>query len=89
MGFINLLERLTEPRETFYLLYHWFIIKDTKLRTDQMEKILKTRPEEGAAASKHPRLLSPCTLMGSPPGSSQNTVLWGGWFMEASLYRHD
>lgn len=27
LGFINLLEWLTEPRETFYLLYHWFIIK--------------------------------------------------------------
>lgn len=43
-----------------------------------MEKILKTRP--GGRGCSGPSTLgsSSCTLMGSPPGSSQNTVLWGG-----------
>ena len=60
---INLPEWLTEPRETFYLLYHWFIIKGIKLRTGQMEEMLKTRLMEGAAASK-------------PPGSSLPAPWW-------------
>ena len=52
LGVINLLEWLTEPRETFYLLDHWFTIKGCNSGVVKWKRCIGWGMEQGHGASK-------------------------------------
>ena len=86
---INLLEPLTELRETFYLLKHWFITKEYNSYTARWKRFIRQGKGKGCGASMpSPSMpLSPDLHLFTNPEALGIPSFWV--FMEASLYRHD
>ena len=63
LGSINLLEQLTELRETFYLLDYWFIIKGYNSGTARLKRCIGQSKGKGLGVSTpSPSLLLPPNL---------------------------
>ena len=83
-GLINLLEQLTELRETFYLLDHQFIIQGYNSGTARQKIQMGQSMKVCGDSMPYPLLLEPHVF--TNPETLQ-TLSFGG-FMEASLHRH-
>ena len=86
---INLLEQLTELRETVYLLDYQFIIKGYNTGTAKRERFIRQGMWEGAWSF---HALSGCTSLPAPPYIHQPGSFWTPSFRvfkEASIHRHD
>ena len=88
-GSINLLERLTELRETFYSLDHWFMIKGYNSGTARWKRGIGQGVRKGHRAST-PSLgspLPPCLHMFTNREALRTQSFWV--FMGASLHRQE
>ena len=65
LGLINLLEWVTELRETLYLLDYWFMIKGHNVGTGEWKRSIHRPRYEQRAQSLH--ALSGCTTLSESP----------------------
>lgn len=67
LGLINLLERLTELRETYYSLGYQFIVKGYNPGTDRWKGCIKQDMGKGHRASMNPQDLHPTSTSTDSP----------------------
>ena len=89
LGSITFLEQLTEIRETFYLLDHWFIMKGYNSETARSKKFTGHGVWQGHGVSlPSPRTqLSQCLHVFTSPAALQIPSFWV--FVEGSFKGND